>query len=266
MSGTSSAEEKSFWAHLEDLRKVLFKMAVVLVVFMAGLFYFMPWLFDNVILAPCHGDFALYRLFARITSHLPGMEQFSTVGFDVHLVNLKLAAQFFTHINLSLWLSIVLAFPILLYLLWSFIRPALYDNEAKGARMAFTLGSVMFYLGVAVGYFVVFPITLRFLFTYQLSNVIENTLSLDSYISNFMTLNLIMGIVFELPLLAWTLSAIGILRRRFFSRYRRHAIVVLMILAAVITPTGDPFTLIIVFLPIYLLYEASALLVKKDDK
>lgn len=266
MSDVLTQEEKTFWGHLDDLRRVLFKMAIVLVVFMAGLFYYMPWIFDNVILAPCHGDFALYRLFARITSRLPGMEQFSTADFDVHLVNLKLAAQFFTHINLALWMSVILAFPILLYLLWTFVRPALYDNEARGARVAFGLGSLMFYLGVAVGYFVVFPITLRFLFTYELSSVIENTLSLESYISNFMTMNLIMGVVFELPLLAWTLSAVGMLRRRFFSRYRRHAIVVLMILAAVITPTGDPFTLLIVFLPIYLLYEASALLVKKDEE
>ena len=122
----------------------------------------------------------------------------------------------------------------------------------------------MFYIGLAVGYFLVFPITLRFLYTYQLSGAITNSLSLDPYMDNFMMLNLIMGITFELPLLAWALSSIGLLRRQFFKRYRRHAIVVLLILAAVITPTGDPFTLMIVFLPIYLLYEASAIIVKKE--
>ena len=254
--------DKSFWGHLDDLRKVLFKMAGVLAVFMAGFFYFMPWLFDNVIMAPCHGDFALYRLFADITGSIPGLEAFSTSDFNVEIINYNLTAQFFTHIKLSLWLAVVFAFPVLLYLLWTFVRPALYEKEVRGARIAFALGTVMFYLGVAVGYFLVFPITMRFLFTYQLSSTIHNQLSLDSYMDNFLMLNLVMGLVFELPLLAWTLSAIGILRRKFFSRYR-HAVVVLLVLAAVITPTGDPFTLMIVFLPLYLLFEVSALIVKK---
>ncbi len=261
-SGNSTAE-KSFWGHLEDLRKMLVKMAIVIALFMAVFFAYMPSLFDNVILAPCHGDFILYRLFAKITQGLPYLPDFSTEGFDVELINTKLASQFFTHINTSFWFAIIFSFPFLLYFLWSFVSPALYPKEKKGAKMAFSLGTVMFFIGVAVGYFLVFPITLRFLYEYRLSNAIENWLSLDSYIDNFMMLNLIMGVVFELPLLAWALSAAGILRRSFFKKYRRHAVVALLILAAVITPTGDPFTLLIVFLPIYLLFEFSALLVKK---
>lgn len=123
--------DKSFWGHLDDLRKVLFKMAGVLAVFMAGFFYFMPWLFDNVIMAPCHGDFALYRLFADITGSIPGLEAFSTSDFNVEIINYNLTAQFFTHINLSLWLAVVFAFPVLLYLLWTFVRPALYEGGAR---------------------------------------------------------------------------------------------------------------------------------------
>ena len=114
--------DKSFWGHLDDLRKVLFKMAGVLAVFMAGFFYFMPWLFDNVIMAPCHGDFALYRLFADITGSIPGLEAFSTSDFNVEIINYNLTAQFFTHINLSLWLAVVFAFPVLLYLLTGTLR------------------------------------------------------------------------------------------------------------------------------------------------
>lgn len=259
-----SDTDKSFWAHLDDLRSVLFKMAVVLAIFMAGFFYFMPWLFDNVILAPTHGDFVLYRLFAQITGNIPGMEEFSTTDFNVEVINLNLTAQFFTHINLSFWLALVFAVPLMLYLLWTFVRPALYEREIRGARIAFSLGSVMFYLGLAVGYFIVFPITLRFLYTYELSSTIHNQLSLDSYMDNFLMLILIIGLVFELPLVAWVLSAIGLLKRQLLTRYRRHAIVVLLILAAVITPTGDPFTLMIVFLPIYVLYEISILIVRKE--
>lgn len=257
--------DKTFWGHLDDLRKVLFKMAAVVGVFVVAFFVAMPWLFDHVILAPGNGDFPIYRLFARITDGLPGAGQFST-DFHVDLINYRLASQFFTHMSLSFWFALVFAFPALLYLLWTFIRPALYEREVRGARMAFSLGTLMFYLGMAVSYFVIFPVTLRFLYTYELSQSIHNQLSLDSYMDNFLMMNLVMGIVFELPLLAWTLSAVGLLRRSFFRRYRRHAIVVLLILAAIITPTSDPFTLMLVFLPLYLLYEVSALIVKKDKK
>ena len=126
-----------------------------------------------------------------------------------------------------------------------------------------SVGNLMFYLGTAAGYFVVFPITLRFLAEYRLSELIPNQISLDSYMDNFFVLILVMGIVFELPLLAWLLGRMGILSREFFNKFRRHAIVVLLILAAIITPTGDPFTLMIVFLPIYLLWELSAFVVPR---
>ncbi len=264
MSDSNAANDKSFWGHLDDLRKVLFRMVVVLVVFMAGFFFCMPWIFDHVILAPCNGDFVLYRLFARITSGIPGLSQFSTADFHVDLINIRLTTQFFTHLSATFWLSLVCAFPVLLYLLWGFIRPALYEREARGARAAFCFGALMFYVGAAVSYFLVFPITLRFLYSYELSTAIHNTLSLDSYMSTFVSMTLVMGVVFELPLLAWVLSAVGVLRRPFFRRYRRHAIVILLIVAAIITPTSDPFTLSIVFFPLYLLYEFSALLVKKE--
>ncbi len=261
----SGSEEKTFWGHLEDLRKVLFRMAATVFVLFLVLFYFMPYLFDNVIMAPCNGDFPLYRAFARITAQFPALPQFDTEGYHVDLINTRLASQFFTHISASFWASLVLGFPILIYLLWGFVRPALYPGERRGAEIAFFGGTVLFYVGVAVGYFLVFPITLRFLYQYQLSGNITNMLTLDSYMDNFMMLNLVMGLVFELPLLAWVLSLLGILRRSFFRRFRRHAVVVLLIVAALITPTGDPITLLIVFLPLYLLYEGSALIVKRDE-
>ena len=154
-------------------------------------------------------------------------------------------------------------YPIVIYLLWTFVSPALYSHEKRGIKRAFAFGNLMFFLGVAVGYFVVFPVTLRFLADYHVSAMVPNQISLDSYMDTFLMLIFIMGIIFELPLLAWLLGKIGVLKRGFFKKYRRHAIVVLLILAAVITPTGDPFTLTIVFLPIYLLYELSALLVKE---
>ena len=261
----SGSEEKTFWGHLEDLRKVLFRMAATVFALFLVLFYFMPYLFDNVIMAPCNGDFPLYRFFAWVTAQFPALPQFTTEGYHVDLINTRLASKFFTHISASFWSSLVLGFPILIYLLWGFVRPALYPGERRGAEIAFVGGTVLFYVGVAVGYFLVFPITLRFLYQYQLSGNITNMLTLDSYMDNFMMLNLVMGLVFELPLLAWVLSLMGIVRRSFFRRFRRHAVVVLLIVAALITPTGDPITLLIVFLPLYLLYEGSALIVKRDE-
>ena len=136
-----------------------------------------------------------------------------------------------------------------------------YDHEKTGVKQAFIFGNLMFYLGAAVGYFIVFPLAVRFLAGYTLSNVITPMISLESYMDNFFLLLVMMGAVFELPLLAWVLGKMGLLNKSFFRSYRRHAIVVLMILAALITPTGDPFTLFIVFIPIYALWEFSSVLV-----
>lgn len=256
-------QEMSFWEHLDVLRGVLIKIAVVVVAMAIVFFALMPTIFDNVILAPCKGDFVLYQLFEKLTAGIPGLPQFTTDGFHVELINIQLASQFFIHMSTSFWLALVFSFPVVLYLLWGFVSPALYDHEKRGIKSAFGFGNLMFFLGVAVGYFVVFPVTLRFLADYHVSAMVPNQISLDSYMDTFLMLIFIMGLIFELPLLAWLLGNIGVLKRGFFKKYRRHAIVVLLVLAAFITPTGDPFTLTIVFLPIYSLYELSAWLVKK---
>jgi len=251
----------SFWDHVDALRSVLVRVVVVLVLAAIVLFGLMPTIFDSVILAPCRGDFVLYRLFERITSSVTWLPPFSTDGFHVELININLASQFFIHLSTSCWLALVLTFPVMLYFLWTFIAPALYPREKRGFKKAFFIGCLMFFLGVAVGYFVIFPITLRFLADYHVSQMVPNQISLDSYMDTFLMLIFVMGLVFELPLVAWLLGSIGLLHRDFFKKYRRHAIVALLILAAIITPTGDPFTLTLVFLPIYLLYEVSAYLV-----
>ncbi len=161
-----------------------------------------------------------------------------------------------------LLLALLLAFPYVLYELWAFIRPALYPKEKKNVGTAFFFGAGMFYLGCAVGYTVVFPFTFRFLTTYQLSAEITNQISLNSYMSNFLVIIFIMGVVFEIPLLAWVLSQLGLISRPFLREYHKHAVVVLLIMAAVITPSGDPFTLAVVFIPLFLLYELAILVVR----
>lgn len=259
---TNDNGEMPFWDHLDALRKVMIQMLLLLVAVGAGCFAAMPWLMDHVIMAPCSSDFILYRWLGNVGGNL--MPDFAITPFEISLINLNLSTQFFLHFSLSLWTALILSFPELLYLLWTFVSPALLPEEKRGARTAYLLGSVMFYIGVAVGYLLVFPLTLRFLATYNLTSAVTNTLSLDSYMDNFLTLILTMGIIFELPLVAWMLGRLHILTRNIFTRFRRHAIVALLILAAVVTPTGDPFTLAVVFLPLYLLWELSALLVPKD--
>ena len=251
----------SFWGHLDVLRGVLFRIVVFTGVIAIALFISMHWIFDNIILAPCYGDFPLYRFFDYITSLTSGSNIPAPTSFHVDLINIKLASQFFTHISTSCWLAVTLAFPFIIYQLWGFISPGLYEHEKRGVRPAFFFGNIMFFLGIMVGYFLVFPLTLRFLADYQLSEAIPNTISLESYMDNFFIITFMMGIAFELPLLAWLLGKMGFLSRSFFSKFRRHAIVVLLIVAAMITPTGDPFTLSAVFFPIYFLWELSSRLV-----
>ncbi len=263
--GKSSAApgEMSFWDHLDALRGVLLKAIAVFAVVAATLFAFMPEIFNNVILAPCDSGFPTYRLLDRLSALWPGAFEKPVADFSVKLVNYQLASQFVIHMSMTCWLALVLSFPVVLYLLWTFIRPGLYPSERRGALAAFWAGVVMFYLGVVVGYFLVFPLTARFLADYQLSSMVPNVISLDSYTDTFVTIVFLMGVVFELPPLAWLLGRLGLLDRSFFSLYRRHAIVALMVLAAVITPTGDPFTLFAVFIPIYALWEFSATLVPR---
>lgn len=254
----------SFWDHLEDLRVTLFKIGGILITATIVLFVFMPKIFDGIILAPCNGDFVLYRWLTAIASCVPGLGSLSSTDFHVELINIQLASQFFVHMSTSFWLAAVLSFPIVVFFLWQFVSPALYENEKRNARTVFVVGNLLFFLGIAVGYYIVFPFSLRFFATYQISELIPNQISLDSYIDTFLSLIFTMGVVFELPLLSMALSKLGIIRRSFFGRYRRHAVVVLLALAAIITPS-DPFSMIAVFLPLYILYEASALLVKKDE-
>lgn len=266
-------EEMSFWDHLEELRWTLFRSILALFVFAIGSFAFMPKLFDLVIMAPCYSDFISYRWLCSLNEWLCNVSPYFDVlpdfcndTFHVDIVNIKLASQFFTHMTTSFWLALVLTFPYLMWEVWKFIGPALYEDEKKSIRWVFLFGTIMFFIGCAVGYLMVFPMTLRFLATYQLSAAIVEQVSLDSYMDNFLMLVFIMGVVFEMPLVSWLLSKIGILNRSFFHKYRRHAIVGLLVAAAFITPSSDPFTLGIVFFPLYGLYELSAFFVKKAPK
>ena len=255
-------KELTFWDHLDELRRVLFRVLGVWFVFAVGYFIAMPWLFDNVVLAPCHNDFIFYDVLRYVGKTFNLNDEFFTQQFHVKLININLAAPFFVHMSTAFWMSVVTATPYIFFEIWRFISPALYPNERRGVKKALCIGTVMFFLGVLLGYFMVYPLTLRFLSTYELSAAIENQISLNSYIDNFMMLVLCMGLAFELPLVTWLLSLLGVVNKSFLRKYRRHAVVIIVIAAAIITPTGDPFTLSVVAIPLYLLYEMSILMIK----
>ncbi len=266
MEENNELQEMTFWDHLEALRWMLMRSIIAIVVLVIGGFAFIPWLFQHVIMAPCRNDFFLYKYLAKLSSLVPFAPDGFSGQFNVDIINIKLPSQFFLQVTLSFWFALLVAFPYIVFEIWRFVCPALYQNERRRTQRAFVFGTVMFFIGCFVGYSLVFPLTLRFLYTYQLSPEITNQLSLDSYMSNFLMLVFMMGIIFELPLVSVLLSKIGILNRSFFKTYRRHAVVVLLVLSAVITPSSDPFTLMAVFLPIYVLWEFSALLVKPAPK
>ncbi len=243
--------EMTFWDHLEVLRWSIFRtLGAILILFIAA-FAVMPSLFDAVILAPTTGEFFVYKWLGGIF----------TGDFKIDIVNINVTAPFFTHMRTAFLLALVVGFPYLLVEVWLFVKPALYKNEKRGMGFAMLAVALLFYIGCAVGYLLVFPLTFRFLAGYHIGTGILTQISLNSYISTFVSIIFIMGLVFELPVLAWVLGKFGIVNKGLLRKYRRYAIVILLILAAVITPTGDPFTLMVVFLPIYLLYEVSILVV-----
>lgn len=258
------AEEMGFWGHVDALRSTVMHILLAVFVLAVGFFAFMPWIFDHVITAPCDGDFALYRLFAFVKGDGRWLPDLSDEGFHVQLINIELASQFYIHISASFYAAFVVAFPYAIYEIWKFVSPGLYDHEKRGAGKAFFFGNVLFYIGMAVGYYLIFPLVLRFLADYNLSDKIDSTVSLTSYMDSFYMILLMMGLLFEIPLLAWMLGKAGILKRSLFSAYRKHAIVAILILAALITPTSDIFTLTLVFLPVYALWEFSAMLVPRQ--
>ncbi len=206
-------------------------------------------LFD-IVLAPSKSDFFLYCII--------GAEP-----FDIKLINTGLAEQFTIHMKVALTVGLLVASPYILYLLFHFVSPALYENEKRYSVRITLSAYLMFIVGVALNYFLVFPLTVRFLGTYSVSADIENMLTLSSYVDSMLMMSLWFGIIFELPVVCWLLGKFGLLKAEWMTRYRRHAIVAILIIAAIITPTGDIFTLMVVSLPIYILYEASAILVRR---
>lgn len=249
---------QSFWEHLDVLRTAIMKIVAVAVVFGIAAFFFKEQLFD-VVLAPKDDKFITYRLLNRITAWAGG----SMDAFSIRLINTGLAQQFIIHMKTALCAGVLCTSPYILYQLFRFVSPALYDNERRYVTRMVGGGYAMFSLGVLISYFLIFPLTFRFLGTYQVSGDVDNLISLDSYISTLVMMCLAMGIVFEIPILSWLFAKLGFLSAEFMRKYRKHAIVIILAVSAIITPTSDVFTLSLVALPMWILYEVSILIVKR---
>ena len=240
-------ETGTFWEHLDVLRSVILRSLAVTMVFGIIAFCMKDLLFE-VVLAPRSSQFITFRMM-------------DADAFNVHLMNTGLTEQFMTHMRVALYAGLLCAAPYILFELFRFVAPGLYANERKAALWMVSSGYVMFMLGTLLNYLLIFPLTVRFLGTYQVSSDVDNMLTLQSYIDTLISMSFMMGIVFELPVVCAILGKLGIINRPLMGRYRRHAIVAILVVAAIITPTTDIFTLCIVSLPIWLLYEISLLVV-----
>ena len=257
---TANDGNQTFWDHLDELRTVIIRIIIAIVVLAVIAFCFKETLFA-IVLAPGNADFITYRFFNQIAS-LTGAEG---ADFTVQLINTGLARQFIVHMKTAICAGVLCASPYIVYELFRFVSPALYARERHYVVRVAGGGYVMFALGVLVSYFLVFPLTFRFLGTYQVSGTVVNMITLDSYMSTLITMSFALGIVFEMPVLAWLFAKLNLITADFMRRYRKHAVVTILCLAAVITPTSDMFTMLIVAAPMCLLYEASIVIVKHSS-
>ena len=242
-----SEQPATFWEHLDVLRWTIVRSLVAVVVFAVIAFGLKEWLFA-VVLAPTTNNFITFRLMG-------------SPDFAIHLINTGLTEQFMTHMRTAAYAGLLCASPYVLYQLFRFVSPGLYQNERRAAYWIVGSAYLMFLVGTLVCYFIIFPLTVRFLGTYQVSTDIDNMLTLQSYIDTLISMCLVIGLVFELPVVCSILGKMGLVSGGLMRNYRRHAVVAILVVAVIITPTTDIFTLLVVSLPIWLLYEVSIWLV-----
>lgn len=255
-------EKHDFWWHLDVLRNVLLRIIIVSLICGVVAFLFKKEVFSFVF-APKSPDFVTYKVLNLVCRYL-GLPPIG--DFDVQLINTGLAQQFIIHMKTSLCVGVLCVSPYIIYELFAFIAPALYTEERRQTLKMVCGGYIMFACGIVFNYFIIFPLTFHFLGTYQVDSEVVNMISLDSYMSTLIIMSICMGIVFEIPVLAWLFARIGVIKGSFLKRYRRHAIVIILIIAAIITPTSDIFTLLIVSAPMYVLYEISIIIVMSVQK
>lgn len=252
----------TFGGHLEVLRRMLFRIIAVVMVLAIAVFCFKDKTFE-LLLAPSQWDFVTYRYIEHFLHKLGS--DFTFNQFHINLIATELSSQFMTHISTALYLGLLGASPYILVELFRFITPALYENEKKYSVQVAATMYLLFIVGVLMSYFILFPISFRFLGTYSVSGMVESNITLKSYIGTFTTLTLVMGLVFQLPVIAFFLGKLKVITSEMLANYRKYAFLVIMLVAAIITPP-DLMTLILVTIPLYLLYEVSIWVLRRMEK
>lgn len=264
MGEKNSNDLLTFGGHLEVLRRMLFRILAVMLLFTVVVFCFKEPVW-RLLLAPGEWDFVTYRGMEKLM-HLIGWRDFCFDPYHVDLIATTLSSQFMIHIKTSIYIGLLCASPYILYELFRFVLPALQETEKRYSVQIVITVYALFVLGVLMSYFLLFPISFRFLGTYSVASQIHSTITIDSYISTFVTLTFLMGVVFQLPVIAFVLGKIDIIDSAFLARYRKHSFLAVMVVAAVITPGQDILTLMLVTIPLYLLYEVSIRVLRHSER
>lgn len=259
---TADSNFMTFGGHLEVLRKILIRIAFIIILLAAVIFAFKDITF-TALLAPSECDFVTYRWIEHLCRNFNPEFQFSE--FHIYLIATDLSSQFMTHISTSLYLAMLGASPFTLFELFRFISPALLENERKYSIRIVIVIYLLFVLGLMMSYYILFPISFRFLSTYSVAEKVHSTITLDSYIYTFITLTLLLGLAFQLPVITFLLAKMHLIRSDFLIKYRSHAFIIICFVAAIITPP-DILTLILVAIPLYLLYEISIKVIKSVEQ
>jgi sec-independent protein translocase protein TatC len=254
--GKKGEKEMSFLEHLEELRWHIIRSVLAILFFMIVAFVFKSFIFDKIILAPKSPDFWTNRMLCKLGESILHNSALCINTKPLNLINIKMSGQLTTHIAVSMVAGLILAFPVILWEFWQFFKPALKENEAKHAKGAVTAASLLFFTGVIFGYYMLAPLSVHFLSSYEISPVVTNQINIRSFIGTLSSICLATGLVFELPIIAFFLTKIGLITPAFLKKYRKHAIVVVFIVAAIITPP-DVFSQTLVAIPLLLLYEVS---------
>ncbi len=273
--GGSAEGEMSFLEHLEELRWHIIRSILAIVICMVVAFLFKNVLFDKVVLAPKDATFITNRLLCEFGHFLAENLNFKNPAMlcintkVLNLISIKMAGQLTTHITVAMVAGLILAFPVIIREFWLFFKPALHTNEAQHARGAVLASTLLFFIGVMFGYFLLAPLSIHFLNSYQVSEGVVNQINIRSYIGTLTSICLATGLIFELPIVAFFLSKIGVITPQFMRKYRKHAIVVIFVVSAIITPP-DVFSQTLVAIPVLMLYEVSifisARVIKKKEK
>lgn len=260
----SDEKEMSFWDHLSELRGTFTRSILAIVVLAIIAFAYKSFIFNEIILAPKEPDFLTNRVLCTL-GRLLGIEYFCVNDLSLEIININMSGQFMTHMYISFVVGFIVAAPYVIYEFWGFIRPALYDKERKNSGGAVIIFSILFYFGVLFSYYLIVPLTLNFFGSYQVSEMVSNQISLESYISTVISVTLSIGLVFELPILIYFLAKVGIVNVDFLKKNRKYTLVIVLILSAIVTPP-DVFSQVLVTVPLMILYEFSIFLAKRAIK